>query len=669
MKRVALMIGIDRYENLDVTCHLRGAVNDQTLLSLILIERFGFQKQDVELLTDSQATRTNMLNALDRLAGMGAYDRHGLLNHGDLLFISYSGYGSRLKEPPGEQDEPNGYDPTIVPYDSDRPRPLGRGGPNLDITDDEIFARLERIKERAGHVVLFFDSSHEWYGWGGDTRSLPPDDRYADVPRLNPFLADKGHRRKTYSGWLPLHKDYLLIAACHADQEAYEYQEPMTGQIFGALTYHFVREMARVNNPMTYWDFFQPTEMMVNRLFPSQTPQISWSWNRKPFEIEEAVIEAVTTVLARLDDRRVRLAAGVAQGVTVGSLWQILPPKGKGKKPLADVIIRLVAALESSAESDSPLPAAVNSTCRAIEVERALDEMRMCVAVEAPSSYAAQINQLQQLIDHSKLLKLVQPHFADMIAVLLSPRSESDGQAKRIYAPELGAITIPTWVIVGRDKHLVPSPPHSIDKADALHITFENLETWARYLNTHRIKPIGADPLRGLFTAQLERENEWEEFEPLAIHHKSGLPLIVEGDYLCLTLENHYTKPLYYVLFSMDALGGVVRIWPPPGAYESLFPYDSLPLGLPIELPEHFPEVLDGGRETIKVMVTLSPATFDTMQQGMTRSHGIDEPTEIEEWFGAAMRGHNQGNIRPLKARIDEETWTVIQLDYYLKRT
>ena len=121
----------------------------------------------------------------------------------------------------------------------------------------------------------------------------------------------------------------------------------------------------------------------------------------------------------------------------------------------------------------------------------------------------------------------------------------------------------------------------------------------------------------------------------------------------------------------MDALGGVVRFWPPPGAYEVLHPYERFPLEFSIELPEHFPEVLDGGQETIKVMVTLSPATFDTMQQGMTRFHGIneelDEELEIEEWFGAAMRGHNQGNIRPLKAKIDEKTWTVIQLDYYLE--
>src|SRR5262245_1037024 len=61
----ALLIGINEYVAVP---DLRGAVNDIELIRDVLITRYGFAAEDVEMITNEQGTRDAMLAALDRLA-------------------------------------------------------------------------------------------------------------------------------------------------------------------------------------------------------------------------------------------------------------------------------------------------------------------------------------------------------------------------------------------------------------------------------------------------------------------------------------------------------------------------------------------------------------------------------------------------------------------------
>ena len=65
IRRHALLIGINAYPHVR---RLAGRVNDVEAMVIMLVERFGFEQDDFDVLTDAQATRDGILAAFDRLA-------------------------------------------------------------------------------------------------------------------------------------------------------------------------------------------------------------------------------------------------------------------------------------------------------------------------------------------------------------------------------------------------------------------------------------------------------------------------------------------------------------------------------------------------------------------------------------------------------------------------
>ncbi len=701
-RKLGLMIGINKYKNLGRRFQLRGCVNDQKILKGVILDRFGFKEENIQTLFDEQATRDNIIKGLDRLAGMGEYEGNPLVQEGDFVMISYSGHGSRLKEPPDERDEVDGYDSTLVPYDSDRRRPSGKGGPNLDITDDELHRRFLKIQERAGHLLLYFDCCHSGTMsrdlTGELARKLEDDDRYDDVDR-----GDENNSRMLPtgpSGWLKLDKGYTLIAGCMDDQLSREYKDPVTKEPYGALTYHVTQELSRAEGELTYRDIFDKAKTNVTRLFRSQNPQIEGDWNRKLFESKEVLIEPFSKIKVR-NKRLVELQVGSVHGTTVNSLWEI---RGEGlddRNVFAHVMVRNVKQVTSIAEvsinqpegmewsdfvaeqsglSESlTLPKAVNNNCRAIQVVHALGDQRMPVEVVGADTW--QTRQLRSLIADSAVVKLAaNPEDAQILAALIEAREGEALDEPDCIAPELNEVYESTWVITGRDRAMMPTPPHTTDEEDVIELTLSNLETWARYFNTHKIAPIGNDSLSGKFTvellnAPLDDEN-WEDAESLPTHEETGLPLVEDGQPVMLKLTNNYSKPLHFAIFGMDVMGGIDLLYPPSGAIEPLGPGDQFPLVFDtVSLPENFPNMLAGGPETFKVMITWKHVNFDVLVQGASKlvdENGDEvEPEEGEhdatDWLIGASRGASMGSVRPLKKKIDEDAWTVVQTDYYLE--
>lgn len=147
-QRRALLIGINDYTSPKVP-DLRGAVNDVEMMKRVLITRLGFPEENIKLLTDKQATRSAVLDAIDELVSTAKKD--------DVVYFHYSGHGSRARDANG--DENDGFDETILPQDARMP-----GIP--DILDDEFEAMFARLKSE--HALLVFDSCHS----GTITRSV-----------------------------------------------------------------------------------------------------------------------------------------------------------------------------------------------------------------------------------------------------------------------------------------------------------------------------------------------------------------------------------------------------------------------------------------------------------------------------------------------------------------
>lgn len=70
-----------------------GCITDVEMQQHLLIHRFGFNKNDVHILTDAQATREGILGAFDEyLIGQG--------KPGDVVVFHFFGHGSRVDDSP-----------------------------------------------------------------------------------------------------------------------------------------------------------------------------------------------------------------------------------------------------------------------------------------------------------------------------------------------------------------------------------------------------------------------------------------------------------------------------------------------------------------------------------------------------------------------------------------
>ena len=139
----ALVIGIDRYTQWPA---LQYAVRDAKAIQDTLITRFGFKPGNVTLLADAQATRANILGALNqKLADSQAIKRD------DRVFVFYAGHGGTRKLASGRDV---GY---LIPVDA----------PLNDFASEAVsMPQLQEVAEAmaAKHVLFVIDACYSGLG-------------------------------------------------------------------------------------------------------------------------------------------------------------------------------------------------------------------------------------------------------------------------------------------------------------------------------------------------------------------------------------------------------------------------------------------------------------------------------------------------------------------------
>ncbi|MEM8934022.1 MAG: caspase family protein, partial [Acidobacteriota bacterium] len=213
----ALVIGIDRYSiDADPTIlearglrDLRGAVRDATTMADVLRAR-GYA---VRTLTDEQATRAALLDAVDRHLVTPT-------RPGDDVVFFFAGHGSKL--PTGDRREVDGQDETLVPVDATRGVP--------DLRDDTLRRRLRPILDRGGRLTVILDACYS----GAATRGLPPErrTRSAAPPRFVASLIPTTEPTSLLERGDLEAGDTLILAAAQDHQEAHETDGPTPRGVF-----------------------------------------------------------------------------------------------------------------------------------------------------------------------------------------------------------------------------------------------------------------------------------------------------------------------------------------------------------------------------------------------------------------------------------------------------
>lgn len=130
----ALIIGINKYDNLN---NLEYAVNDAKSIYNILIEKFGYKKDNITLILDKEANKTNIMNAYYEISKNVCND--------DSVLIFYAGHGTTYQA--GLKDK--GY---LVPCDGTEQNLNTLISWDSLINDSELF--------RAKHIFYIMDACY-----------------------------------------------------------------------------------------------------------------------------------------------------------------------------------------------------------------------------------------------------------------------------------------------------------------------------------------------------------------------------------------------------------------------------------------------------------------------------------------------------------------------------
>jgi hypothetical protein len=251
---------------------LNGCVNDARAWAELLINHFDFSVNDVRVITDSEATKDNVVAGVKGLLA-GARD-------GDVLVFTNSSHGTYQADTTG--DEPM-YDEALCPYDT-------RDNLLLDDELRELFADIPQ----GVHLTMISDSCHS----GTVSRAaisanfpglVTPDDRR--VRFLNPTVrgdevlapAELNTARSKRLDKYPESgmKEILLSGA--SDRQ-YATDAIIEGDYHGAMTYFAIQAIRQANNRITYAELIERLRGLIAADY-SQDPQLEGKDENKQKQI------------------------------------------------------------------------------------------------------------------------------------------------------------------------------------------------------------------------------------------------------------------------------------------------------------------------------------------------------------------------------------------------
>lgn len=236
-RKLALLIGINTYPDGTVSDEqsgrLAGAVSDVALQRALLVHRFGFLPDDIVTLTNSQATRAGIYQAIVE----HLYDQAG---PADTVVFHFSGNGAQVRV--DSQRDSQSVQRSLIPYDGKLPT---ESAPVLnDILETELKALLGAINTKNITTVLdagFVDISVPLSGGlRSRARSVIAT---GQAPEPFPLVADQGSAKESdpFPG--------ILLRGAPTDDVVIERQ--WDGFNAGAFTYVLTQYLWTAPAPIT----------------------------------------------------------------------------------------------------------------------------------------------------------------------------------------------------------------------------------------------------------------------------------------------------------------------------------------------------------------------------------------------------------------------------------
>lgn len=269
MKR-AVLIGIN-YPNTDHA--LRGCVNDVKHVRKMLIDHFEFDAENINMLTDHEATTANMLRALEELVAASV--------PGDIVFFQFSGHGSQVYDSKNDGDyEADGLDEILCPMDLNWRDKVVR--------DDDLKRIFDKLPNGV-HFTVVLDCCNSGSGMDHDTQYQPivneqrsfeksmADQESRYLPPPAEMISEARARSKSL---MPrpmakrnINKTGMMISGCRADQTSADAY--IGGRYIGACTHFLTTIIKERNYCVNYKDLIEEVNRRLARHGFTQRPELN----------------------------------------------------------------------------------------------------------------------------------------------------------------------------------------------------------------------------------------------------------------------------------------------------------------------------------------------------------------------------------------------------------
>lgn len=274
-KRKALLVGINYY---GTSSELGGCINDVRNQMAVLMENFGFEEENILLLTEDQDDEEKMPTKEKIMAGFDWL--LGDVEPGDELFFQYSGHGSQMPDRSGTESD--GKNECLCPVDC-------HAGPWPDyvILDNDIYDIFYNRLADGVKCVCVFDCCHS--GTMADlqcTRAMkppvceddagddgsrwmdPPEDMKEELEGMEP----SGEREVADRSATSPEKQVWTFSGCQDHQTSAD--ATIDGQRQGALTWGFIKALKDCGWRASYSDLLNATRKNLKGRF-TQIPGLS----------------------------------------------------------------------------------------------------------------------------------------------------------------------------------------------------------------------------------------------------------------------------------------------------------------------------------------------------------------------------------------------------------
>lgn len=664
----ALLIGVDFYFPNQLPGgggyrHLGGCVRDVTHVEAHLKDRLALPPDHIVKLSASNSggaqpaepperwpTYANMVSAFKQVTA--------LAQPGDRVYVHYAGHGGRtVTAYPALKSD--GLDEGLVPTD------IGDAHARY-LRDVEIHYLLQEMVNKGLVLTVVLDSCHS----GGATRAVNGEILGA-VPRgidqidtadrpLESLVATKSELEavwqgqsteqsraaKSVSGWLLEPKGYTLLAACRANEFAYEY--PFNGrESNGALTYWLLDTLRQAGPTLTYKMLHDRILAKVHGQFAQQTPMLQGEGDIVVFGADRLKpYYAVPVLRVEGNGERVQVNAGEAHGLMAGAQLALYPALSADYDNEAARIARVEVTTVGDVESWARV------------VERYNEQAPIEPGAQAVLLNLANVNFQRNValdIDDSALRQQMEEAIGARGKGFAKVAGAGDPVHFVVELSENGEFSIQD----AADKP-VPNlrPAVRSDDANAVNRVVDRLVHLARYQGVRDLNVLDTNTAQKLKVELI------------------GNPINRPGEQIGLRVTNTQAPGddagiLNITVLALSSDWSIAQIYPAgAAAFQTLSPGETIDLTFEAYLPDGQTESTDllrvfATRATTNFRWLELPALDQPVTRSVTRSASM---TPLEQLLAAVTDDASTTRAFRLVGATEEKAWTVAEVEVRVER-